>query len=182
MELSFLFISVSIAYGESGLHFALFQGGIMSKHEEYEKRTEELVMPIIEKLGLTLYDVEYVKEGSEYYLRIYIDKEGGVDINECETVSREMNPILDREDYIPEAYIFEVSSPGLGRALKKDRHLEYSIGEEVDVHLFKAMDKIKDFNGILKSFNDEVIVIETSSGDMDIERKNIASIRLSVDF
>ena len=154
----------------------------MSKHEDYEKRTEELVTPILERLGLTLYDVEYVKEGSDYYLRIYIDKEGGVDINECETVSREMNPILDKEDYIPDAYIFEVSSPGLGRTLKKDRHLEYSIGAEVDVHLFKAIDKVKDFNGILKSFNENEVVIEISSKDMIIDRKNIASIRLSVDF
>lgn len=154
----------------------------MSKHTDYEKRTEELVAPIIERLGLVLYDVEYVKEGSDYYLRIFIDKEGGVDINECETVSREMNPILDKEDFIPDAYIFEVSSPGLGRTLKKDKHLQYSIGMEVDVHTFKAIEKIKDFTGILKSFNEDEVVIETASEDMSIERKNIASIRLTIDF
>ncbi len=154
----------------------------MSKHTDYEKRTEELVAPIIERLGLVLYDVEYVKEGSDYYLRIFIDKEGGVDINECETVSREMNPILDKEDFIPDAYIFEVSSPGLGRTLKKDKHLAYSIGMEVDVHTFKAIDKIKDFTGILKSFNEDEVVIETASEDLSIDRKNIASIRLTVDF
>ena len=154
----------------------------MSKHEDYEKKTEELVTPILEAAGLSLYDVEYVKEGSDYYLRIYIDKEGGVDINDCEAVSREMNPILDREDFIPEAYIFEVSSPGLGRTLKKDKHLAGSIGMDVDVHTYKAIDKVKDFSGTLKSFDEDTLVISSQGQDISFDRKNIASVKLSVDF
>ncbi|MBR4182196.1 MAG: ribosome maturation factor RimP [Lachnospiraceae bacterium] len=154
----------------------------MSKHSDYEKRTEELVTPVLERLGLTLYDVEYVKEGSEYYLRIFIDKEGGVDINECEAVSREMNTILDEEDFIPDAYIFEVSSPGLGRTLKKDKHLSYSIGMEVDVHTFKPVDGTKDMTGILKGFDDEYVDLEIQGAEKKLERKNIASIKLTVDF
>ena len=147
----------------------------MSKHSDYEKRTEELVTPVLERLGLTLYDVEYVKEGSEYYLRIFID-------NECEAVSREMNTILDEEDFIPDAYIFEVSSPGLGRTLKKDKHLSYSIGMEVDVHTFKPVDGTKDMTGILKGFDDEYVDLEIQGAEKKLERKNIASIKLTIDF
>ena len=104
----------------------------MSKRQDYEAQTESLILPILEKYGFELYDVEYVKEGSTNYLRAYIDKPGGIAVNDCETVAREMNPILDEKDYIPDSYVFEVSSPGLGRPLKKDKHLQKSIGEEVE--------------------------------------------------
>ena len=96
----------------------------MSKSKTYESRTEALLTPIVEARGVEIYDVEYVKEGSDWYLRAYIDKPGGVDINDCETVSRALSDALDKEDFIEEAYILEVSSPGLGRTLKKDKHLE----------------------------------------------------------
>ena len=95
----------------------------MSRREDYEKRTEELLMPIVAKNGVEIYDVEYVKEGSDWYLRAYIDKPEGVSIIDCENVSRELSDVLDKEDFIPDAYILEVSSPGLGRTLKKDKHL-----------------------------------------------------------
>lgn len=101
----------------------------MSRREDYEKRTEELLMPIVTKNGIEIYDVEYVKEGSDWYLRAYIDKPEGVNIIDCENVSRELSDVLDKEDFIPDAYILEVSSPGLGRTLKKDKHLEKSIGK-----------------------------------------------------
>ena len=99
----------------------------MSKRETYESRTEQLLMPIVSKHGVEIYDVEYVKEGSDWYLRAYIDKPEGVNIVDCENVSRELSDVLDAEDFIPDAYILEVSSPGLGRTLKKDRHLEKSL-------------------------------------------------------
>ena len=103
----------------------------MSKREVYETRTEALLQPIATAQGVEIYDVEYVKEGSDYYLRAYIDKAEGVSIVDCENVSRALSDALDREDFIPDAYILEVSSPGLGRTLKKDRHLARSIGREV---------------------------------------------------
>ena len=105
----------------------------MAKKDNYELRAEELLKPIAAANGCEIYDVEYVKEGSDWYLRAYIDKEGGVSINDCEAVSRAFSDRLDEEDFISDAYILEVSSPGLGRTLKKDRHFEKSIGEEVEL-------------------------------------------------
>ena len=105
----------------------------MSKREDYESRTEELLAPIAEANQVEIYDVEYVKEGSDYYLRAYIDKPEGVNILDCENVSRALSEALDKADFIPDAYILEVSSPGLGRTLKKDKHLQKSIGEEVEI-------------------------------------------------
>lgn len=154
----------------------------MSQKEDYEKRTEELLAPIAEANGVKIYDVEYVKEGSEYYLRSYIDKEGGVSIDDCESVSRALNEVLDREDFIDGSYIMEVSSPGLGRVLKKDRHLEYSLGEEVEVKLFKPLNGSKDFEGVLKAYDKDTVTIETAGTDNTFNRKEIAIIRLKLDF
>ncbi|MCR4598127.1 MAG: ribosome maturation factor RimP [Acetatifactor sp.] len=154
----------------------------MSKKENYEAKAEELLTPIVEKLGIEIYDVEYVKEGSDYYLRAFIDKEGGVNINDCETVSRAFSDALDEADPIPDAYVLEVSSPGLGRTLKKDRHLEKSIGQDVEVKLFKAIEKQKDFAGVLKSFDEKTITITDNDKDIVFERNNIAIIRLALDF
>ncbi|MCQ2536342.1 MAG: ribosome maturation factor RimP [Lachnospiraceae bacterium] len=154
----------------------------MSKKETIESTTEELVSPILEEMNFYLYDVEYVKEGSDYYLRIYIDKEGGITINDCEAVSRRMNELLDEKDYIDDAYIFEVSSPGLGRKLTKDKHLKMSIGEEVELKLYKARDKQKEFEGILKNFDETSITLETSEGLEIFTRSEIADLRLTIDF
>ena len=99
----------------------------MSKRETYESKTEQILSPIAEKYGVEIYDVEYVKEGKDWYLRAYIDKPEGVNINDCENVSRALSDELDKADFIPDAYILEVSSPGLGRALKKDKHLQKSL-------------------------------------------------------
>ena len=108
----------------------------MSKRETYEAKTEELLLPIAEENGVEIYDVEYVKEGSDWYLRAYIDKPDGVNIGDCEAVSRALSDKLDEADFIEDAYILEVSSPGLGRTLKKDKHLEKSLGEEVEIRLY----------------------------------------------
>ena len=154
----------------------------MSKRETYETRTEELLQPIVEQNNVEIYDVEYVKEGSDWYLRAYIDKEGGVDIQDCENVSRALSDRLDETDYIEDAYILEVSSPGLGRSLKKDRHFAKSIGEEVEVKLYKPLDKQKEFVGILKSFDDTSITISMNEEDKQFARADVANVRLTFDF
>ena len=161
----------------------------MSKRETYESKTEQLLSPIAEKYGVEIYDVEYVKEGSDWYLRAYIDKPEGVNIVDCENVSRALSDALDAEDYIPDAYILEVSSPGLGRALKKDRHLEKSIGAEVEIKTYKPIDGQKEFTGILKVYDAETITIEESEEAAEnnktthvFKRNEIALIRLALDF
>jgi len=161
----------------------------LSRKETIEQKTEEMLLPIADENGVRIYDVEYVKEGSDYYLRCFIDKDEGVNINDCENVSRAMSAKLDADDFIEDAYILEVSSPGLGRALKKDRHLLQSIGEEVDVKLYKPLEgtKTKEFTGFLKEFDDTTLTIscpisEEEDEDMIFDRKNIASIKLTLDF
>ena len=142
-----------------------------------EEKVEQLVKDPIEKLGYSLYDVEYVKEGPEYYLRIYIDKESGIDLNDSEKVSNEINEILDRADYIKEQYYLEVSSPGIERKLRKDKHLEQNISKNVEIKLFKKDNNgKKEYTGKLKAFNQEEIIIETDK-EIAIERKNIAQIK-----
>ena len=142
-----------------------------------EEKVEQLVKDPIEKLGYSLYDVEYVKEGPEYYLRIYIDKESGIDLNDCEKVSNEINEILDKADYIKEQYYLEVSSPGIERKLRKDKHLEQNISKNVEIKLFKKDNNgKKEYIGKLKAFNQEEIIIETDK-EITIERKNIAQIK-----
>lgn len=142
-----------------------------------EDKVEQLVKDPIEKLGYSLYDVEYVKEGPEYYLRIYIDKESGIDLNDCEKVSNEINEILDKADYIKEQYYLEVSSPGIERILRKDKHLEQNISKNVEIKLFKKDNNgKKEYTGKLKAFNQEEIIIETDK-EIAIERKNIAQIK-----
>ena len=154
----------------------------MSKSKAYESRTEELLVPIVQANQVEIYDVEYVKEGSQWYLRAYIDKPEGVNINDCEAVSRALSEVLDKEDFIPDAYILEVSSPGLGRTLKKDRHFEKSLGEEVEIKLFQPIEKRKEFSGILKAYDKDSITIETDGKEERFERAKIALIRLTIDF
>lgn len=154
----------------------------MAKRENYEARTEELLLPIAEQYGVEIYDVEYVKEGSEWYLRAYIDKPEGVNIIDCENVSRALSDVLDKEDFVEEAYILEVSSPGLGRTLKKDKHLEKSIGKEVEIRLYKPIDKCKEFSGVLEKFDKDSITITTDGKESSFKRSDIALIRLALDF
>ncbi|MBE5959373.1 MAG: ribosome maturation factor RimP [Lachnospiraceae bacterium] len=155
----------------------------MSKREDYESRTEKLLEPIVAEWDFEIVDVEYVKEGSNWYLRAYIDKPGGITIDDLEKVSRILSDKLDEEDFISDAYILEVSSPGLGRPLKKEKDFERSIGEEVEVFLYKAINKQKQFVGLLKSYNNEGFTIETESGEeMEFNKKEVALVRLSIDF
>ena len=155
----------------------------MNKRELYESKTEELVQPLVDKNKFELVDVEYVKEAGTNYLRVYIDKEGGITIDDCEIISRALSDLLDEKDYIDEAYILEVSSPGLGRPLKKDKDFARSIGEEVDVKLFKPIEKQKEFSGILESYNGTEVTIRLDEETvMTFNRKDIALIRLAFDF
>lgn len=154
----------------------------MSRREEYEERTESLLKPIAQAEGVTIYDVEYVKEGGDFYLRAYIDKPEGVNIQDCENVSRRLSDELDREDFIPDAYILEVSSPGLGRVLKKDRHLQASLGLEVDVRLFKPVDGCREYSGVLESFDRDSITVLVEDNARTFKRGDVAVIRLTIDF
>lgn len=154
----------------------------MGKKEDYESIAQELVTDIVEELGLELVDVEYVKEGSDFYLRYYIDKEGGVTIDDCEAVSRRVSDRLDEKDPIKDPYILEVSSPGLGRQLKKDRDFRRSIGQDVDVKLFKQVDGQKEFTGKLTAFDTESVTIALEKSELALERSNIAKISLTIDF
>jgi len=151
----------------------------MSRREIYEARTEELLLPIAAKNNVEIYDIEYVKEGSDFYLRAYIDKEGGVTINDCETVSRALSDELDRTDFIEDAYILEVSSPGLGRTLKKDKHLQKSIMEEVEIKTYKPVYGSREFKGILKAFDEKTVTILSEKEEIVFERTDIATIKLA---
>lgn len=154
----------------------------MSRREEYEMRAEQLLQPIAEANGVNIYDVEYVKEGSDYYLRAYIDKPEGVNIQDCENVSRRLSDELDREDFIQDAYILEVSSPGLGRILKKDKHLQASIGQDVEIKLFKPVDKCREFSGVLEGFDAEQVTIRNGDTAITLKRTDIAVIQLAIDL
>ena len=154
----------------------------MSKRETYEAKTEELLMPIAEANRVEIYDIEYVKEGSDWYLRAYIDKEGGVTINDCESVSRALSDELDKADFIEDAYILEVSSPGLGRTLKKDKHLQKSLLQEGELKTYKPVLGSKEFAGILKAFDEKTVTILSEDEEMVFERADIATIKLALDF
>ncbi len=155
----------------------------MSRREEYEQKTETLVMPLIEENHFELVDVEYVKEAGNWYLRVYIDKEGGITVDDCEIISRALGDKLDIQDFIEDSYILEVSSPGLGRPLKKEKDFQRSIGKEVEIKLYKAVNRQKDFEGVLKSYTEDEVTIEEEEGqEITFQRQDIALIRLSFDF
>jgi ribosome maturation factor RimP len=149
----------------------------MGKREDYEAKTEKLIMPIVEANNVELFDVDYIKEGQDWYLRVYIDKEGGVTIDDCQAVSRAFNEILDKENYITDQYIFEVSSPGLTRPLKKEKDYAKSIGKLIDIKLYKAVESLKEYTGVLKEYDKDNITIEIDDNLIKIERSNLAMIR-----
>lgn len=144
-----------------------------------EEKVESLIKEKIENIGYELYDVEYSKEGKNYYLRIFIDKPEGIDLTDCEKVNDEINDILDEANYIKEQYFLEVSSPGIERILKKDRHLEQNKGKEIQVKLFQKDEKgKKEYQGELKEFTEEgITIILEEAEERKIERKNIAQIK-----
>lgn len=147
-----------------------------------EEKVERLIEPKIQELGYNLYDVEYVKEGKDYYLRVYIDKDTGISLEDCELVSNDINEILDQADYIKEQYFLEVSSTGVERVLKKDKHLQSNIGTKVQVKLFKPFNGQKQYEGILRDYSETTIYLETEKGILEIERQNIGQIKTVFDW
>ena len=163
----------------------------MSKKEEYERRAEALIEPIVAKNEFELVDVEYVREGSNWFLRAFIDKPGGITVDDCELVSREFSDLLDKEDFIEDSYIMEVSSPGLGRQLKKDKDFKRSIGEEVEIKLYKGIKQmrrnkevsVKELSGFLVGYDENTITIELEDeSTMELQRTDIALVRLASNF
>lgn len=153
----------------------------MSKITE---RVEEIVTPIVESLGFELVDVEYVKEGPDYYLRIAIDKPGGIDIVDCALASEHISEVMDKEDPITEAYFMDVSSPGAERPLKKEKDYENAVGNNIYVKLYEPIAGDKEWIGILEQYNEEFITInakiKTRTKTIEIDRKKIAKIRRAV--
>ena len=147
-----------------------------------ENRVQDLVENTIIELGYEIYDVQYVKEGKDYYLRIYIDSKKGIDLEDCEKVSNEVSTILDKNDFIKEQYFLEISSPGIEIILRKDKHLKDNIGEEVEVSLFKPIDKQKSIVGVLKDFDADTIEIEVENNILKIDRKNISLIKIKYNW
>ena len=143
----------------------------MSKREEYEQKTEAILQPIVDRYGFELVDVEYVKEGSNWYLRAYIDKDGGIFVNDCELVHRELSDILDEQDFVEDSYILEVSSPGLLRPLKKEKDFKRSLSKEVEIRTFKKIDKRKEFRGVLTAYDDKTVtIIEDNDEELKLDR------------
>lgn len=149
----------------------------MTQREEYESKTEQLLLPILAEHAFELVDVEYVKEAGDWYLRAYIDKPGGITIDDCELVSRRLSDLLDEADYIKDAYILEVSSPGLTRPLKKDKDYDRNIGKLIDVRLYQPVDKRKDMTVTLLSYTKDTITVSEDEKVFVLERKNISMIR-----
>lgn len=155
----------------------------MTRREEYESKTERFLLPLLETHQFELVDVEYVKEAGNWYLRAYIDKEGGITVDDCEIISRRLSEWLDKEDFIADSYIMEVSSPGLGRPLKKEKDFARSLGDEVEVKLYKARNKQKEYRGILKAYDKDTVTLVTEDGTEEVfTRTEIALIRLAFDF
>lgn len=147
-----------------------------------EEKVESLIKNKVESLGYDLYDVQYSKEGKDYFLRIFIDKQEGIDLTDCEKVSNEINPILDDADYIKEMYFLEVSSPGIERIIRKEKHFENAQGKEIEVKLFKPIEKQKEFTGILKKWDENKIYIAEEENEIQIERKNISLMKLKFNW
>ena len=144
--------------------------------------TAELARPVVEACGCTLWDVEYIKEAGSWYLRLYIDKEGGVSIDDCEAVSRGVDPLLDEADPIQDPYTFEVSSAGADRPLKKPEHFKAFLGAQVDVKFYKAVNGQKNCTGILAGYNDGDVTLELGGETVTFDKKEIGFVRLHVSF
>ena len=141
---------------------------------------EQLARPVVERHGCELWDVEYVREAGEWYLRVYIDKEGGVWIDDCEQISRELDPMLDEADPIPNSYTFEVSSAGAERHLKRPQDFERFMGEPVLVRLYKPRDGVKEFPGVLKGYENGSVTIDFNGSEFTFEKNEIAVVRLRI--
>lgn len=147
-----------------------------------EEKVENLIKQKVQNLGYELYDVQYAKEGKDYFLRIFIDKQDGIDLQDCEKVSNEINPILDKADYIKEMYFLEVSSPGVERILRKEKHFEKAKQKEVEIKLFKPIEKQKEYVGILQKWDENTVYLQVEETQIQIERKNISLMKLKYNW
>ena len=155
----------------------------MSKKESYEKRAEALLLPIITANGFELVDVEYGKEGRNWSHSASIDKEGWITVDDCETVSRAFGDKLDKEDFIEDSYILEVSSPGLGRPLKKEKDYARSMGKKLEIRTFRPVDRQIEFYGVLTAYDESSVTIELEDGrQMTFQKPELALIRLAFEF
>lgn len=155
-----------------------------TKTEAIEQRAEALLLPLLEELHYEFVDLEYVREAGTWYLRAYCDKEGGITVDDCEIISRAFEEKLDQEDFIEDAYVLEVSSPGLGRPLKKERDFARALGSRVEIHTFKIIRHEKNFTGTLKAYDKDTVTIvpDDEEEELTINRKDIALIRMAFDF
>lgn len=148
-----------------------------------EEKVENLILKPVEDLGYELYDVQYAKEGKDYFLRVFIDKEEGIDLEDCEKVSNEINPLLDEKDIIKEMYFLEVSSPGIERVLRKEKHFKQALGKEVEIKLFKPIEKKKEYSGKLEKWNKTTIYLQLEdTTQIEMERKNISLMKLKYNW
>ena len=154
----------------------------MTRRETYEAKTEELLQPLVDSHGFELVDVEYVKEAGNWYLRAYIDKPGGITVNDCEDVSRAFSDILDEQDFIEDSYIMEISSPGLDRPLKKEKDFKRSLGKLVEIRTYRPIEKQKEFCGILNAYDSNSVTIDEDGTERTFDKKDIALIRLAIEF
>ena len=154
----------------------------MTKRETYEQKTEQLLLPIMEEHQFELVDVEFVKEAGNWFLRAYIDKPGGIGVDDCETVSRRLSDLLDEQDFIEESYTLEVSSPGLGRPLKKDKDFERNMGKLVEIRTYRPIEKQKEFCGILTAYDSNSVTIDEDGTERVFDKKDTALIRLAIEF
>lgn len=170
----------------SGVSHSLFVirkvAGIKMILSKIEKNTYDLAENLVTSRGYEIYDVEYAKEGPHWFLRVYIDRDGGVNVDDCEAISRELSVLLDEKDYVKENYFLEISSPGIERVLRQEEHFQKAIGENVRIKLYKAVDGVKEAEGVLLSADTQKIVVETDAGQFDIEKKNIAKANIKFDF
>lgn len=155
---------------------------LSSRREEVEQKAADLLAPIVEEAGFELVDVEYVKEAGTWYLRGYIDKPGGITVNDCEAVSRIFSDRLDEKDFIEESYVMEISSPGLDRPLKKEKDFTRSMGKLVEVRTYRPLDGQKEFTGVLTAYDGKTVTIQPDDVLRTFEMKDVALIRLAVIF
>ncbi len=149
---------------------------------DIQKKVEELAAPIIKEAGCELVDIEYIKEGPNWYLRVYVDKNGGVTVDDCQRISEILSELLDRVDPIDHSYVLEVSSPGVDRPLKTQRDYEHFTGREIDVKLYSPMNGKKKYSGILIGLRDGIVTLDTSMGKLHFNKEKIASARLTFKF
>ena len=146
------------------------------------EQVEQLALPVVEGFGCRLWDVEFVREGSERFLRLYIDKDGGVDIEDCEKIHRAVDPVLDEKDPIPTSYHFEVCSAGLERALKRPSDFQQFMGSPILIKLYRPKNGLKEFPAILRGYEDGKVIAEAGKETITFEKSEVALVRLRVEF